>query len=213
MALAQKANVAMNPVFGMGLGEWTRPGWMGSSVDNFWLLITMRHGLPAFIPLALATILILRKISWARLDHPFEQACRAAVLTTLGGMLLASGTVHFWNAMYVWFIFLIGSGTYLIDLGDANEATAAAEAEEDTKTEGTKTEGANKKDTRQKDLRQNRGKAGSQRSIPSRMNPRDATPHRSSSAIVQRAKPDKDRQGFTSRFTRGSLKKGRKFDD
>jgi hypothetical protein len=41
------AAVLENPIMGIGLEDWPRPFWVTSSVDNFWLLIGMRHGLPA----------------------------------------------------------------------------------------------------------------------------------------------------------------------
>lgn len=121
-------NVAKNPLFGLGFNDWERPHWMGASVDNFWLLLAMRHGLPTIIFLIAATFLILRKISWADLRSPLPRNCRAAYLTVMGGMILASATVHYWNAMYVWFIFLIGSGSFLLDIqetGDAKEETSS----------------------------------------------------------------------------------------
>ena len=48
------AEVLRHPLFGIGLGDWVRPFWQHATVDNFWLLIAMRHGLPAFVFLALA---------------------------------------------------------------------------------------------------------------------------------------------------------------
>ena len=43
------AEVGRHPIFGIGLGEWERAEWMSRSMDNFWLVIAVRHGLPGFI--------------------------------------------------------------------------------------------------------------------------------------------------------------------
>ncbi|WKL39822.1 O-antigen ligase family protein (plasmid) [Sinorhizobium meliloti] len=44
------ASVLNHPILGIGLTEYARPSWMGSaSVDNFWLLIAIRHGIPAVV--------------------------------------------------------------------------------------------------------------------------------------------------------------------
>jgi hypothetical protein len=47
------AEVARHPVFGIGLGDWERPSWMSDSMDNFWLVVAVRYGIPG-LPLLLA---------------------------------------------------------------------------------------------------------------------------------------------------------------
>lgn len=39
-------NIANNPIFGLAFGDWVRPHWLKGSVDNYWLLTTMRYGYP-----------------------------------------------------------------------------------------------------------------------------------------------------------------------
>ncbi|WP_210879741.1 O-antigen ligase family protein, partial [Roseovarius autotrophicus] len=40
-------NVWANPVFGIGLNDWVRPWYMFSgSMDNFWLVMAVRYGIP-----------------------------------------------------------------------------------------------------------------------------------------------------------------------
>jgi len=51
--------VRAHPVFGIGYGDWARPNWIPASVDNFWLLTAMRHGVPGLGFLAAAFILVL----------------------------------------------------------------------------------------------------------------------------------------------------------
>jgi hypothetical protein len=88
---------------------------MSDSMDNFWLVIAVRYGLPA---LALMLALMLGLIwtvaqrkgvpdSWRRARHAWA--------FTLFGITVAAATVHLWNALFVLFIFLIGSGAWLAD--------------------------------------------------------------------------------------------------
>ena len=42
-------NVYNNPFFGLGLNDWVRPTWKSASIDNMWLVIAIRYGIPAFI--------------------------------------------------------------------------------------------------------------------------------------------------------------------
>src|SRR5690606_25793169 len=42
-------SVALHPWFGTGLGEWVRPAWMPPSIDMYWLIHAVRHGVPAAI--------------------------------------------------------------------------------------------------------------------------------------------------------------------
>ncbi len=120
-------NVAANPIFGIGLGDWARPAWMGDSVDNFWLVIAMRYGLPGVFTFSVAVLWIIRAASLRHLPDPADHAGRAAFLTSLGGMILAGFTVHYWNAIYVFWMFLLGSGVWAtyaggVDVKDARPA-------------------------------------------------------------------------------------------
>jgi hypothetical protein len=118
-------NVLANPVFGIGLNDWERPGWMSASVDNFWLLLTMQYGLPFIAMFAGALCLILRRVGRAALPDPVDRACRAGYLTTFGGVVLAGGTVHYWQTMFAFVLFLFGSGIWIISGGARPEQALA----------------------------------------------------------------------------------------
>jgi len=109
------AEVARHPIFGIGLGEWQRPGWMGSSVDNFWLLEAMRYGLPGVLLLCLSILLLAVRIGRSTTLDDSARLCRSAWLVTLIGLSIAGATVHFWNALFCLFFFLIGAGAWLTD--------------------------------------------------------------------------------------------------
>ncbi len=109
------AEVARHPMFGIGLGEWERPVWMSDSMDNFWLATAVRYGLPALF-LLLACLLGLIWTVGQRTNLPLEwKRARHAWAFTLFGITVAAATVHLWNALFVLFFFLLGSGAWLLD--------------------------------------------------------------------------------------------------
>lgn len=121
-------NVRDNPVFGLGLnlGEWVRPIWMGASIDNYWLLLTMQYGLPFFALFATGLYFLLRGIARAPLVDEADKRCRAAYLVTIGGLMIAGSTVHFWGAMMAFVMFLFGTGAWAASGGATRQQDAPA---------------------------------------------------------------------------------------
>ncbi len=118
-----------HPIFGIGLNDWDRPGWMpNGTIDNFWLVEAMRFGFAAPILLLLAGISIgiaiaVKRNSDERLDH-----FQTAYLITLGFLFLIGWTVHFWNSTYVLALFLLGSGVWILDAKSAQSEPAETDA-------------------------------------------------------------------------------------
>jgi hypothetical protein len=115
-------NIYANPVFGIGLNPWEKPRWMSDSVDNFWLLLTMQYGLPFMMMFGGALFLILRRLSRQELPDRADWACRAGYLTSAGGIVLAGGTVHYWQTMFAFVLFVFGMGVWMITGGARAEA-------------------------------------------------------------------------------------------
>ena len=128
------SSVMANPLFGTGFNDWLHPAWMTSSIDMFWLVPAIRHGLPggalclaaffaAFVGVGLQGGLDAKRLN-----------CRTAYLVVMTGFFVAGWTVHFWNATYVLFMFLLGSGLWLYDAprtsADAAEAPQGARRRE-----------------------------------------------------------------------------------
>ena len=128
--------VENNPIFGIGFRDWPRPRWMSASVDNFWLLIAMRHGVPALLMFAAAIVLIMLRSARQTMIDPLDRACRAGYLTALGGIIIAAGTVHYWRAIFTFVIFIIGSGVWMFTGGA--RSPAGAEADPPPEDEGTR---------------------------------------------------------------------------
>lgn len=119
------ASVLNHPLFGIGLGDWVRPKWMApDSVDNFWLLTAMRHGLPALVLMMGAYLWIMLAVGFkAKLDERLENH-RLAYLLCMAAFLFVGSTVYLLGAVYAWFFFLLGSGVWLLDVKTADGAVA-----------------------------------------------------------------------------------------
>ncbi|UWQ16056.1 O-antigen ligase family protein (plasmid) [Aliiroseovarius sp. M344] len=115
-------DIARNPIFGIGLNDWTRPYWMKPSIDNFWLVHTIRHGLPmlAFMSLAILTLfvqLVMKPLSGKHAD------ARTGFLIVLASLILCASTVHLWDATYCLLMFLLGAAVWMLDYDPAEETT------------------------------------------------------------------------------------------
>jgi len=113
-------SVMNNPLFGVGLGEYKRPDWMTSSIDMFWLYHAILYGLPAGILMLLTFFGNALRVAWAQSDDPLIDTCKAGYLIAMIGFFLAGWAVHFWNGTYVLFLFLVGSGLWMLDVGPAS---------------------------------------------------------------------------------------------
>ena len=103
------AEVARNPIFGIGFNDWIRAKWMySSSVDNFWLLTAMRYGLPSIISLLLLLVLILRRMLTT--DYGYLSSVRTGWVISFAGIFLVGSTVHFWANAFSGFGLFVGIG-------------------------------------------------------------------------------------------------------
>jgi hypothetical protein len=121
--------VMLHPIFGHGMDDWERPEWMGSSVDNFWLVTALRYGIPGFLFTACSFLSACFGLGRLR-NLSFKVAqCRKGLIITICGLAFAICTVHVWDAPYVLIIFLLGSGMWIFDHRNvvAPASTAAAQ--------------------------------------------------------------------------------------
>ena len=118
-------NVWAHPIFGLGLKDWARPEWMPTgTVDNYWLLMGMRYGLPGFLTVTAGYILIVFHVMRLQVgtDEQLTMLRRAWVFTFLG-LSFTLCTVHVWTSIYSFVFFLLGAGVWFI--------TAVPESETD----------------------------------------------------------------------------------
>jgi hypothetical protein len=105
-----------SPFFGIGLKEWIRPYYMYSgSMDNFWLVMAVRYGIPGFATVTLGYILGVAKIM--RRDFDGNSALtqfRLAWVFTFLGLSFTLCTVHVWTSIYSFVFFFFGAGMWFI---------------------------------------------------------------------------------------------------
>jgi len=130
-------NVWANPWVGIGLADWVRPWWMVSpTVDAFWLVITMREGIPAIVLIGLAMGLLARAVLKGRRLHANRTVRTIALgwMMSLIALTLIGCTVHYWNVLHAYFFFFLGLGGWIADptraarmaIGAAEDAGRAA---------------------------------------------------------------------------------------
>lgn len=108
-------NIWANPVFGLGFGDWERLWFMTDSVDLFWIRHMMVNGIPAGVLHQLAFWAVIAGLLSRRFDSPAPADLRAGLVIGLLGFYAAGFAVHFWNATYVLYVFLLGSACWMIE--------------------------------------------------------------------------------------------------
>lgn len=103
-------NISNNPLFGLGFNEWVRAWYMSTSMDMFWLIHAVRHGIPAIIFLFTAILIVIIGLMRRKSANAFEACCKLGYLTTFFGFFISGWTVHYWNSTYVLFMFFLGAG-------------------------------------------------------------------------------------------------------
>jgi len=86
---------------------------MSDSMDNFWLVTAVRYGLPALAFLLGAIVLLAIRQARASAHDVELNRHRMAWLAIIIGFAISGITVHFWNSLFAYFFFLIGSGAWL----------------------------------------------------------------------------------------------------
>ncbi len=121
-------NVWKNPFLGIGMNDWERPSWKSGSMDNFWLLGTVRYGIPGFVLLVVAYMGIVWTVARRGFteDTPIWQFRRAWVIMQVG-MTLTLATVDVWSTALSYVFFLLGAGAWLASASDPAPAPTTLE--------------------------------------------------------------------------------------
>jgi hypothetical protein len=110
------ASALNHPLFGVGMNDWERPGTMPLSIDNFWLIQAVRHGFPAAFLLLLNLFSILFALGFKKgLGNKLAEY-RTGLLITMTAFFLVGWTVSFWDHAYVLYLFVLGSGVWILDV-------------------------------------------------------------------------------------------------
>ncbi len=113
------AEVIRHPIFGIGLNDWVRPGWMiHTSIDTFWLREAMLYGFPGIILLSLGTLLLIGKVvkCMRRSESgDYILACKGW-LVSIVAFVMVGFTVDFFGTIRIFFFFFLGIGGALIKI-------------------------------------------------------------------------------------------------
>ncbi len=121
-------NVWANPLLGVGLNDWVRPSYMVSgSMDNFWLVMAVRYGIPGFATLAAGYLILLWKVGRRDFDSdPLLLNLRRAWVFCMVGLTLTLVTVHIWHTIYSFVFFIFGAGAWMLQAQPRGAAPAPA---------------------------------------------------------------------------------------
>lgn len=118
-----------NPIFGIGLsGDWERPWWVNSSsVDMFWIVPGMAHGVFAWALWFVLFFSVFIPVFRRKIKDDRVHNYRVGYLCTMFGFFAVGWTVHFWDSIYAFLLFLIGSGIWILDWNDDQSPKNSAE--------------------------------------------------------------------------------------
>ncbi|SHL65842.1 hypothetical protein SAMN05444414_1252 [Roseovarius marisflavi] len=108
-------NIFDNPIFGLGLNDWERSPYMTDSIDMFWIVGAIRHGIPVWILSLVLFFSIFLSVAFRSNLSERVNWYRTGYLVTMFGMFMAGWTVHYWDITYAFFMFLLASGVWILD--------------------------------------------------------------------------------------------------
>jgi hypothetical protein len=115
------ASVANHPFFGVAFGEWERLWWMPSTIDNYWLNLSMQLGIPMTVFMLSVSVMIVamlaRRVGSATGS---QRAICLACAISLSIYILGAFSVSLWGQAQVWFSILLGIGASLAQVGVAS---------------------------------------------------------------------------------------------
>ena len=109
------AEMWRHPLFGIGLNDWIRPQWLTGSVDNFWLLIGMRHGALGLALLIAAIVSGLWALLTAKGLSDDERQLRSGYVITFAALCFTLATVHIWGGTSSLVMLLLGAAHWFRD--------------------------------------------------------------------------------------------------
>ena len=108
------AQVTRTPIFGTP-HALPLPFWMTGSLDNYWLLVAVAYGIPAFVFLMGAYFYVIIKACKADLTAaPHLAALRKGWVIGMIGSIFALATVAIWSELLSLTFLMFGSGVWLM---------------------------------------------------------------------------------------------------
>ncbi|WP_395543686.1 O-antigen ligase family protein [Neotabrizicola sp. sgz301269] len=123
-------DVLRHPLLGFEPSTWTRPFWLAPSIDNYWLLMMMRSGIPSLILLALCVFFIWRNMVRRQNMPQLYDQIRIGWGLMMVALIIGAATVAFFGKLQPLMAFYLGLGSALVScrVPEAKDASAPAEA-------------------------------------------------------------------------------------
>lgn len=99
-------DVLDNPLLGIGFREWSRPFWLPTSIDTYWLYTAVTNGLVAVTFLGIFWVLALKK--HLEMYSITKEPLFLAFFAAISSLVFAGFTVHFFDKTPVFVYFLLG---------------------------------------------------------------------------------------------------------
>jgi hypothetical protein len=106
-------DIMRNPWFGFIPSTYTRPFWLAPSIDNWWLLIMMRSGIPSLVLIGLSVLFLW--IAMAKRTSTLQDfvILRRGWGLMMLALILGAATVTFFGKLQPLFAFYMGMGAAL----------------------------------------------------------------------------------------------------
>lgn len=119
-----------NPILGIAHNDWTRPywkDWMGDSIDSFWLLLTLQHGIfAALIVLIACFYVVFNTLNRVSRQPDSVRWMVTAWLLAFMSLILIGFTVDYFGKLQPLFFFMLGAiGWARYTLVDPSQAETA----------------------------------------------------------------------------------------
>ncbi|MGB0847194.1 MAG: O-antigen ligase family protein [Thiolinea sp.] len=106
-------DIINNPILGIAHNDWTRPywkQWMGDSIDSFWLLLTLQHGIFAALLLLVACLyVVFNTLNRINQQDDSVRWMVTAWLLSFMSLILIGFTVDYFGKLQPLLFFMLGA--------------------------------------------------------------------------------------------------------
>ncbi len=106
-------DILNNPILGIAHNDWTRPywkDWMGDSIDSFWLLLTLQHGIFALLFVLMACFYaVFNTLNNVSRQPESVRWMVTAWLLAFMSLILIGFTVDYFGKLQPLFFFMLGA--------------------------------------------------------------------------------------------------------
>ncbi len=103
-------DIADHPLFGIGLNDWTRPSNLNNSIDSFWLLMTLQHGMIASALLFFVCLYaVFHMLNRLHKYHPATRWMVKSWILAFMSLILIGFTVDYFGKIQPLFFFMLGA--------------------------------------------------------------------------------------------------------